>query len=69
MPVLLRNHDECFYTWVGECYLHTMMDGQATRMQEELSGVFMAARARDQTLSEREVHEESHITYREFELR
>ena len=37
MPVLLRRVKEgMHYNLIGECYLHTMMNGRAINMQEEL---------------------------------
>ena len=41
MPVVLRLHrssdEHCFYELVGECYLHTMMDGKAIDVQEQIA--------------------------------
>lgn len=39
MPLVLRPHTDSrgdlYYELIGECYLHTIMDGEAVGIQEE----------------------------------
>lgn len=74
MPIILRKDEDGgdHYTFIGECYLHTMMDGKAVDVQEE--AVRKAEESKRNSQSDPQASEERwdhgiDMRYRMFELR
>jgi len=57
------------YKFVGECYLHTMMDGKAMDVQLEHSQKYEAMRKQHQIFDAADEQAEAKIRYQHFELR